>query len=331
MPYAVSLFPTSSSPTPSFNPHARVRFGYGQPVDLNSRQLEAYQDAVLQSFPELKAKYGNPIDLKGGYRLLSFEMRRFINQTIQRVSPQKIIQYSQQHRFGIVEEGSDAMYELLQLRVVQNGWITKAQSTRWGHLLKEARAKNLPFADFMKQIESELPEHMIADFQKMSQLPYDQAKGLLGLMGGKYAIFSAEKGENFDMKAHTKPLLMDEIAELFEHQKGPSIDKMALSALGWLYTNVKLLPVRLFDRAILGYIHRKLNLPLHFQDLTQMSHYKILNRQYMHYYWEGGDKDFKKAYNARKVYYKGFEVIAEAGILNQAEREATRQKLEVLN
>jgi hypothetical protein len=318
MPYAVSPYTSSLPTTPNYAKRPRSpHFGLGGPSDLTSRQLEAYQKAILQSFPELQSKYGRAIDMKGGYNRLFFEMKKKVDQTAQVITPQDIINYKKRDLFGHVEESVDAMFELWELRAIQNKWITQEQAKHWASILQDYRKEGKPFQDYFSKIQNELPQASVEQFQEMTRLSGDQAKQMLALIGGKMGMFIVDFPK-FDMMKNTKPLLLDEIHELFEHQKGPSVAKAVLSTIGWLYTNVPFLPARLFDRVMLGYMNHRTGMAFQFNDVTPLTWYKTANRQdmqYMHYYQPDRQGDFKKDYDLRKTYYKAYEIMLEAGIL----------------
>ncbi|HEY9745349.1 MAG TPA: hypothetical protein V6C99_03940 [Oculatellaceae cyanobacterium] len=333
MPYAVSHSPVSSPRLQNKPPHRqKVRFGFSEPKGLTPQQLQTYQDTISKSFPELSKKYGRNIDMKDGYSRLFYEMRKRVDQTVKVVSPQDIVRYKERGLFGTVEESADAMFELWALRAVQKGWITPEKTQHWADVLTEYRQKKLPYESYFERIQSELSESDVENFQEMTGLPSTQAKQMLALISGKFGQFQVDY-PNFDMKEHLAPLLQDEINELFENKQGFSLSKTVLSAVGWAYSRISLLPVRVFDKLMLGYVNYETQMPLEFHDITPLTWYKTVNRQhmqYMHYYDPNKPPSFQDAYNLRKAQYKPFELLLEAGILKGAERKAQRSKMNVI-
>jgi hypothetical protein len=326
-----AISPITPSPFSALSNHSssRSRFSGTSTPELTEQQLKRYEETILKSFPELQGKkYGQSIDMKGGYRLLFPDMRNHINQIINRIPAEKVVEYKQRGLLGVSEEAADASKEVRERFVVASGLIDEKEARQFAETLKDCRAKGCSFAEFLQRIRNQLPQEKIEKFQAKADMPADQAEKLLTMIAAKYGFYQAEY-PNFNIEEHSKPLLMGEIAELFEERERMTPSDIAILALGRLYTMFPQMPASLFDRVMGKYVQRRINLPVENQDLTHLVMDKTLNREYIHYN-NPSNGDFKKAYDWRKSQYKAFEVLTEANVLYQAERRAARKKMELV-
>lgn len=330
------------------NHRTETRFGnqfFGLPelprlpqINLGANLRQVHAD-ILDLFPGLRTtlgKYGGSDNLEAGFAAMSPRAQRYIDKMLasflpegtpgvhpkRKLSPslhqkafklflQEANAYEESQSLGLMEEASDMLFELYTLQALRNKLITPNLIAFWVEDVQRRQVAGEPFHDTLRAIYASLPEDSVKRFSKLSDIPEERAKPLLGLIVFKFAMYKS-RHPGLDFEADTLPRMEAEARELIAHFPPDLPERQTVLGLAFDYRDNPDQSTEKMRDDLLDVVNKRLKGRISYDEMVKYIFIKQLGRQELDYDNPG------LTYNMRKSMIKPYELLLETYILRES-------------